>query len=279
MVRCPGSWCGWPWLTWLLLRPSPATARRRPRRADRRRDPRSRPRGPPGGIRPCRGASPASPRGRRRGLRGCGTPRAQTRPRPSCPSGIPGYARGPASRRRAPLPGRRAGRRSPCVPAARDLRRPLVYLLAGEDALLDEQLLRRRDPALVVAEAPVPFGGQALLSSAVLVCGLQALCVQGDGDGVGQAFPVFDLVPLPVDGAGGRAAEVVRHRYPTLWTSFMGGRSTSSSTYSCSLRPSGVATACRKSENWKSCSGRLGSLAWSRRPSSLKRRATARSTA
>ncbi len=86
----------------------------------------------------------------------------------------------------------------------------------------------------------------------MLVGGLEPLYVKGDGDGVGEALPVLDLVLAPVYRAAGRAAEVVHRGYPTLRTSLIGGRSTSSSTYSCSFKPSGVATACMKSENWKS---------------------------
>jgi hypothetical protein len=53
------------------------------------------------------------------------------------------------------------------APSTFDLRRPLVYLLAGENALLDEQLLRRGGPALVVAELPVVL--EALYGAAELV--------------------------------------------------------------------------------------------------------------
>src|ERR671910_3193123 len=221
----------------------PTTARRGPRRDGRRRDPGSRPRPRFAGTPPCRGVSRALRRGRRRGPRGCGTYRAPNRSSPLFLSDTLGYARGRASRRRVPGPCRRARTPSRPVPAAGDLRRPLVYLLAGEDALLDEQLLGPGDPALVVAEVPVVL--EPLDGAAVLVCGLYPFDVQGDGDGVGQPLPVLDLVLSLVYGAAGLASEVVHHGYPTLRTSFMGGRSTSSSTYSCNLRPSGVATACR----------------------------------
>src|SRR3712207_6686375 len=125
-------------------------------RGSRRRDPRNRSRDPLAGNPLCRGVAPVYRRDRRRGLRGWETHRAPTRPSPACPSGIRGCVRGRASRWDALERGHRAQRLvSRSAPSAFDLRRPLVYLLAGENVFLDEQLLRRGDPALVVAELAV----------------------------------------------------------------------------------------------------------------------------
>src|ERR671911_1145634 len=240
-----------------------ASVRRRPRTGGRRRDPRSRSRRRPAGSSLCREVYSVCRRGRRRDLRGWETRRAPTRPVPSCPSGILGCARGRASRWRALGSGCRARRSLRFAPAAFYLGRPLVDLFAGQDGLLDKQLLRRRHPALVVPELPIVL--EALYGAAVFVRGFEALYVEGDVDGVRQALPVLGLVLALGYGAAGRAPHIVYAghalAYPTFRASLIGGRSTSSSTYSCNFKPSGVATACRKSENWKSCSGRFGSLA------------------
>src|SRR5215210_6687993 len=191
-----------------------------------------------------------------------------------------GCARGLASPRAGPARGRRT-RTSRAAPAALYLASPLVYLVGGEDLLLDEELLGRRHPTFVVREIPLLF--QALDGPAVLVRGLEPLSAERRVDSVRETLPVLDLVLAPVYGAFGRAAHVVNRdqklrSYPTLRTSLIGGRSTSSSTYSWNLRPSGVATACRKSESWKRESGMPGSRTWFRRPSWRMRLATARRT-
>src|SRR5215210_1912297 len=148
----------WSWsLPWLIsLLPAPASARRRRRRAARLRDPRSRTRALPGGSRPCRGRAPAPRRGRRQGLPGSGSSRARPRCALACPSGSQACGRGQAWRRGAP--GRRRRVRSApssALPAALDLRCPPVDLNLGEDALLDEELLGGRGPALVVGKVAV----------------------------------------------------------------------------------------------------------------------------
>src|SRR5687767_8277809 len=105
-----------------------------------------------------------------------------------------------------PEHGRRV-RRSRPAPAALYLGRPLVYLLAREDVLLDEESLGGGRPAFVVREVAVIF--QALYGPAELVCGLEAPCSERGVDGVCEALPVFDFVLVSVYGAAGRAAHVV----------------------------------------------------------------------
>jgi hypothetical protein len=82
-----------------------------------------------------------------------------------------------------------------------DLGGPLVYLHLREDALLDEQPLRGRSPALVVREVAVV--GERLYGAAVLVGGLDALLAQRRADGVGYALPVLRLADPRVHGVHG----------------------------------------------------------------------------
>jgi hypothetical protein len=72
-----------------------------------------------------------------------------------------------------------------------DLRGPLVDLHLPEDALLDEQPLGGRSPALVVGEVAVV--GEGLYGAAVLVRGLEAPLAEGRVVGVRYAFPVLRL--------------------------------------------------------------------------------------
>src|SRR4028118_2182515 len=181
----------------MLLLPVPASARRRRRRVARRAAPRGRARAHPGGSPPCRGPAPARRRARRPGLPGWGRRRGRPLPVPAFPSGSPACGRDPAWRRGAPGRGLR-GRRGPssAFPAAPYLRGPPVYLRLREDALLDEEPLRGRGPALVVGEVAVVR--EPLYSAAVLVRGLEAPLAEGGVDGVGDALPVFGLADVRV---------------------------------------------------------------------------------
>jgi len=43
----------------------------------------------------------------------------------------------------------------------------------------------------------------------VFVCGLESLAIERRGDGVGEAFPVLDIMLAPVYGTARRTSEVV----------------------------------------------------------------------
>src|SRR5918998_5076625 len=198
----------------MLLLPVPASVRRRRRRAPRRTAPRSRARAHPGGSPPCRGLAPVRRRARRPGLPGWDRRRGRPLPVPACPSGSPACGRDPAWRRGAPGRGLRGGSGpSSAFPAALDLRGPPVYLRLREDALLDEEPLRSRGPALVVGEVAVVR--EALDGAAVLVRGLDALLAQSRVDGVGDALPVLGIADVRVHGARRPAAHVVGAGHPS----------------------------------------------------------------